>query len=426
MAPTKRNRSALKTWLDPVAIFNFVQDLIFQYKNFWVVALSLLLAEIVVNVAVIWKIPYTEIDWKAYMDEVEGFLNGTLDYTKLEGGTGPLVYPAGFVYIFSGLYYLTDHGENIKLGQYFFCGLYLVFISVIFYIHYKSQRVPPYAMFFLCCASYRIHSIFVLRLFNDPVAMLLFYIALIYFINQKWTTGCILFSLAVSVKMNVLLFAPGLAVLMLYQLGMVKMLANIIICGLIQLALGLPFLLNNAVGYMARSFNLGRQFFYKWTVNWRLIPEWLFLSRWFHLTLLILHLSLLFYFMFKRWPQPGNGWINKVLQIFQSDNKAAESKLSTNDIIYVLFTSNFIGMMCSRSLHYQFYVWYFHTLPFILWSIRMPSALRLLILGVIEMCWNTYPSTVISSSMLHAAHLLILLGLIFRGTEDISKSQKSK
>ncbi|XP_066931525.1 dol-P-Man:Man(5)GlcNAc(2)-PP-Dol alpha-1,3-mannosyltransferase-like [Clytia hemisphaerica] len=426
MAPTKRNRSALKTWLDPVAIFNFLQDLIFQYKNFWVVALSLLLAEIVVNVAVIWKIPYTEIDWKAYMDEVEGFLNGTLDYTKLEGGTGPLVYPAGFVYIFSGLYYLTDHGENIKLGQYFFCGLYLVFISVIFYIHYKSQRVPPYAMFFLCCASYRIHSIFVLRLFNDPIAMLLFYIALIYFINQKWTTGCILFSLAVSVKMNVLLFAPGLAVLMLYQLGMVKMLANIIICGLIQLALGLPFLLDNAVGYMARSFNLGRQFFYKWTVNWRLIPEWLFLSRWFHLTLLILHLSLLFYFMFKRWPQPGNGWINKVLQIFQSDNKAAESKLSTNDIIYVLFTSNFIGMMCSRSLHYQFYVWYFHTLPFILWSIRMPSALRLLILGVIEMCWNTYPSTVISSSMLHAAHLLILLGLIFRGTEDISKSQKSK
>lgn len=33
----------------------------------------------------------TEIDWKAYMQEVEGFLNGERDYTKLKGDTGPLV-----------------------------------------------------------------------------------------------------------------------------------------------------------------------------------------------------------------------------------------------------------------------------------------------------------------------------------------------
>ena len=34
----------------------------------------------------------TEIDWRAYMQEVEGVINGTFDYTKLEGDTGPLVY----------------------------------------------------------------------------------------------------------------------------------------------------------------------------------------------------------------------------------------------------------------------------------------------------------------------------------------------
>lgn len=37
----------------------------------------------------------TEIDWVAYMQEVEGVVNGTWDYTKLRGDTGPLVYPAG-------------------------------------------------------------------------------------------------------------------------------------------------------------------------------------------------------------------------------------------------------------------------------------------------------------------------------------------
>jgi len=33
----------------------------------------------------------TEIDWLAYMQEVEGVINGTFNYTKLGGHTGPLV-----------------------------------------------------------------------------------------------------------------------------------------------------------------------------------------------------------------------------------------------------------------------------------------------------------------------------------------------
>lgn len=41
---------------------------------------------------------------------------------------------------------------------------------------------------------------------------------------------------------------------------------------------------------MRRAFNFGRQFMYKWTVNWRLIPEDMFLDRRFHIMLLVLHL----------------------------------------------------------------------------------------------------------------------------------------
>lgn len=43
----------------------------------------------------------TEIDWVAYMQEVEGFLDGERNYRNLRGDTGPLVYPAGFIYVYS-------------------------------------------------------------------------------------------------------------------------------------------------------------------------------------------------------------------------------------------------------------------------------------------------------------------------------------
>ena len=49
----------------------------------------------------------TKIDWDAYMSQVTGFLGGERDYSKLEGDTGPLVYPAGFLYIYSALQFLT-------------------------------------------------------------------------------------------------------------------------------------------------------------------------------------------------------------------------------------------------------------------------------------------------------------------------------
>eukprot|EP01050_Picozoa_sp_SAG11_P025644 SAG11_NODE_5860_length_1446_cov_1.148478_1_plen_103_part_00 len=97
----------------------------------------LLLGELVLSLIIVAKVNYTEIDWGAYVQEVlvtsshpptsfklvklaaattsdekhdpchlhelrnpqvEGVVvHGDFNYTNLRGGTGPLVYPAGFV-----------------------------------------------------------------------------------------------------------------------------------------------------------------------------------------------------------------------------------------------------------------------------------------------------------------------------------------
>jgi len=268
----------------------------------------------------------------------------------------------------------------------------------------------------MCCASYRIHSIFVLRLFNDPVAMFLLYLSLCCLLNDYGNTSCILFSLAVSVKMNIFLFSPGLLLVLLLKFGLPQTVIKISLCASVQLVLGLPFLLANPVAYIVRSFDLSRQFFFKWTVNWRFLPESLFLNRYFHLSLLTLHAVFLALFWFKKWPRPKLGW----LVLFKEGSGKVD--LPASKILQVLFTANFIGMCFSRSLHYQFYVWYFHTLPFLLWMTALPTPLRLLILGMLEMCWNTYPSTIASSLTMHGCHFTILAALFLASNEKPKES----
>jgi alpha-1,3-mannosyltransferase len=83
----------------------------------------------------------TEIDWIAYMQEVGGFLGGERDYMKLKGDTGPLVYPAGFVYLYSALYWLTGSGEKLVVGQWVFAVLYVASLAVVMMILRSSKFV---------------------------------------------------------------------------------------------------------------------------------------------------------------------------------------------------------------------------------------------------------------------------------------------
>jgi len=74
------------------------------------------------------------------MEQVEQYVEGERDYTKIRGGTGPLVYPAGHVYIYWILYRITDKGTDILLAQRIFGMLYLGTLSIVMAC-YKRARV---------------------------------------------------------------------------------------------------------------------------------------------------------------------------------------------------------------------------------------------------------------------------------------------
>ncbi|KAI9826093.1 MAG: dolichyl-P-Man:Man(5)GlcNAc(2)-PP-dolichol alpha-1,3-mannosyltransferase [Thelocarpon impressellum] len=174
----------------------------------------LLAADAALCALIIYRVPYTEIDWRAYMEQIESYVAGERDYAKITGGTGPLVYPAAHVYVYRALYAITDQGRNIRLAQFIFAGLYLGTLALVMAC-YRLAKAPPY-IFPLLVISKRLHSVYLLRLFNDGFAVAALFVAIYAYQRRLWTFGTLAFSWALGIKMSVLLVLPAVAII-LYQ-----------------------------------------------------------------------------------------------------------------------------------------------------------------------------------------------------------------
>ena len=96
-------------------------------------------------------------------------------------------------------------------------------------------------------------------------------------------------------------------------------------------------------------------------------------------------------------------------------------------VVDVLFVANFVGIAFARTLHYQFYSWYFHSLPYLLWRTKLPTAFRISVLIGAEVAFNVFPATPASSLMLQVAHAVLLLALLFAtGDRDTAAPTSTK
>ncbi|KAH8728592.1 Dol-P-Man:Man(5)GlcNAc(2)-PP-Dol alpha-1,3-mannosyltransferase [Phaeosphaeriaceae sp. PMI808] len=319
----------------------------------WLTPLLLVVDAVLCGV-IIDRVPYTEIDWSTYMQQISIFLKGERDYRKIEGSTGPLVYPGAHVWIYKYLFKITDQGRNIELAQYLFALVYLGTLALVFQC-YRRAQVPPY-VFPLLVLSKRLHSIFILRCFNDCFAVLGLWAAIFAYQRDQWHLGGFLFATGLNVKMSLLLPLPAMGVLMIQKLGSRETMTQFMIILQTTILFGYPFR-KQSFSYFARAFELSRAFLYKWTVNWRFVPEETFLSRPFALGLLAVHVMLLGWFAVTRWMKPSKRSPKQFLKIIMPQAEPRDQ-----DIMAQRVTPNFYA----------------------LW-------------GAQEWAWNVYPSTPISS-----------------------------
>ena len=151
------------------------------------------------------------------MQQVAQYIGGERDYAKIHGETGPLVYPAMHVYIYRLLYAVTDSGRDIFTAQCIFGVLYLATLGMVM-LCYGQAQAPPY-LFPLLVLSKRLHSIFVLRLFNDGFAVFFLFLAICCYQRRAWTAGTLMYGLGLGVKMSLLLALPAVGVVLWQGMG---------------------------------------------------------------------------------------------------------------------------------------------------------------------------------------------------------------
>ena len=190
----------------------------------------------------------------------------------------------------------------------------------------------------------------------------------------------------------------------------------------IQVLLAIPFLARNPWGYFRRAFEFSRVFLYKWTVNWRFLSEETFLSREFSIFLLAVHALLLAHFITTRWTRPsGLNIPTLVKRVFRPLPPATErqiaARIGPEFVMTSILSSMAIGLLCARTLHYQFYAYAEWATPFLLWKSGFHPLGIYTVWAAQEWAWNIFPSTDVSSAVVVSCLVIQVFG-VWRGSSN--------
>lgn len=143
--------------------------------------------------------------------------------------------------------------------------------------------------------------------------------------------------------------------------------------------------------------------------------EELFLSKGFSLALLAVHMSLIGVFLTIYWLKPAGSKLFSFARDFLQGRQRVVT-LSKPYTMTVMLTSLAIGLLCARSLHYQFFAYLSWATPFLLWRAGLHPILLYVVWALQEWAWNVYPSTNASSIVVVLSLAIQVFGVLLNGT----------
>lgn len=320
--------------------------------------------------------PFSDGDFTSYTEQSKQFWDGERDLSKINGKNGPWLYPALHVYTFVGVYWLTGIEEHLKYAQIINTIIHILtwIVSVKIYYHALKDRTPQHIwLVALWCIGTKVVANDIRRIYAESYNVLLVYFAILLFQKGKHFVGWMIIAVAMGFKMSVLLYFPAIYYIVSKSVGVIRATIYIGIIMALQLVWAIPFISEYPDEYINTAFKFDRKFSIMGSINF----HWILYSPLFHSSLftnllLLAHVGLLLYVLFKKWLplidpyNRFNFWLSvKEIGLWPLSPWMSYKEQDPYLVAEVFFVWNYIGCACSRTLHQQFLVWLWYSLPFI-------------------------------------------------------------
>lgn len=358
------NNFVLKLWnknMQPVSIMTFV-----------------VLVELIKGMYTISWDNYFDVDFTSYTEQSSQFLDGERDLSKITGKNGPWLYPALHIYTFAGIYLLVGVETFIRYAQLINLAIHIItcIFTVKIYAKAFGNTSKDTWLVALICLNTKIITNSIRIWYAEEYNIMLVFIA-IYCFQKSWNfLGICFISIAMGFKMSILLFIPAVYYVLSITQGILLGTIYIALIFMVQEAWAIPFTEEYGDEYRTNAFKFDRNFSINGSVNYHwILYSPLFHSNPFKTVTIIIQVILLLYLLISRWMpllnQNGNFELRSIfkgLGIFPPKFICSYNKQSQYLIAEVLFGVNFIGVVCSRTLHQQFIVWFWYSLPLLMYA----------------------------------------------------------
>ena len=312
-------------------------------------------------------------DYVSFMEQAKLFIDGERNYTSIVGENGRAYYPASHLYTFSAFYELTGVLDQYKYGQILLLCTHLVMTFTTVKIYKECFKDAPRDWWLL--AVWALNTKLVENstrgLFAETFNVTLTYIGIYLFQKQQQFAGVIFIGLALTYKMNVLLYVPAVYYLSSLSRNIYVGTIYLAIIAMMPFIFGAPFLIDYRDEYTKIAFKFSRGF------NVRASAIYFFLWPWkisssiaFGAVLLSGQVFGLIYVLFTRWlpllDENKKFDFVKILKRFFRSNPSYKEH-HPYFVAEVFFVCNYIGTALSRTLHQQFICWFWYSIPIVLY-----------------------------------------------------------
>ena len=346
---------------------------------------------------------------------------------------GPCFYPALHIYFFSFIYTIGGIETYPKYCQLIMMLLhiFIVILAVKIYASSFGQKSWYTWSITIWLLNTKLMSNQVRSWYAESLNILWVYLAIFCMQKSYNFMGVIWIAIGMAFKMNVLLFIPAVYYITSKSEGIICGTFYMIFILSIQILVAYPFMIDYAEEYLTTTFKFDRKFSVNSSINY----NWILFSPFFHSTyfttpLLVFHVGLLLYFLFVKWlPMCDMNNQFSFISIFKK-LKLWPLKCWPNfepenayHIAEVFFTWNFIGVACSRTIHQQFLIWYWFSIPFLMYEPLKQgrTTVRRLVISILLLnYWFTYSSTPLTSLTVFIIHIWYIKHITFSKRTGVS------